>query len=369
MNLRSSFRLQRASNILGKVRDVATALSFAGGRLTPLSALGIAAHLAAFFVGLASQDLGELVAKWPKLTQANELHQVMREALLPTVRRSVDDWLQCEVDGQGVLVHMGADWAGGAFYVERDPEAVLAWLRDRIWEQHGARASLVPVGRWGDSVAVRPTAPAPALDSTVAREAWARIRPMVVAGETRSLLLDGKPRTGKSTLARQLLVLAEQDLGRPLRVLRISVSDFAYLAPSVVESAVALLRPDALVLDDIDRFAGVDQLLDMFEAVRTTTRLIITTCNNAAKLPQALRLPGRIDEVMVITGAGAELAAQVMGPLWAGLRDHQRSVVMGWPVKIVDELRIRLQNLGTTADAEVQDLQRRLDAAEPKAAS
>jgi len=365
VNLRSSFYLQRASNVLGRVRDVATALSFAGGRLTPLSALGITAHLAAFFVGLASRDLAEVVAKWPRLTQACELHQVMREALLPAVRRRVDDWLHCKVEGQGVLVHMSAEWASGAFYVERDTAAALAWIRGRVWEQHGARISLVPVGRWGESVAVRPTAPAPVLDSSRARDAWQRIRPMVAAGEPRSILLDGKPRTGKSTIARQLLTLAEAELGRPLRVLRIAVSDFVYLSPSVVESAVDLLHPDALVLDDIDRFAGVDQLLDMFEAVRATTKLIITTCNNAEKMPIALRLPGRIDEVLVIAGAGPELAAQVMGPLWASLSEEQRGVVVNWPVKLVDELRIRLQNLGTTACAEIAELQQRLAVAEP----
>lgn len=365
MNLRMSFHLQRAGNWLGKVRDVATALSFAGGRLTPLSALGIGAHLASFLVSIASKDLADVVSGWPKMTQAQELHSIMRDALLPMVRRRVDSWMHCEVEGQSVLVSMAEDWAAGSFYAERDVEAITSWMRAQTWERLGLQLTLAPVGRWGEGVTLRPTAKAPTLDSERAREVWQRVRPMVLAGEPRSVLLDGPPRTGKSTIARQLLVHAAADLGRPLRVLRISVSDFSYLNPSVVQAAVDFLRPDALVLDDIDRFAGIDQLLDLFEAVRATTALLITTSNHAEKLPLALRLPGRIDETLVIAGAGDDLAAEVMGFAWQALTCEQRAVVASWPVKLVDELRIRLQHLGTSAAVEIANLQGRLESAKP----
>lgn len=370
MKISTSFQLQRASNILKRVSDVATALAFAGGRLTPLSILGIATHLATFIVGCASKEMSEVVADWPQLTTASELHSLMRSALVPTARRYVDEWMLCDVEGQGVLVRMGAEWSRGTFYVERDREALLAWLRERTWQRYGNHLTLAPVGRWGEEVALRPMGPAPVHDSERAREVWRRVRPMVLAGETRSVLLDGKPRTGKSTIVRQVLRTAEAELGRPLRVLRIIVSDFLYLSPSVIVSAVELYQPHALVIDDVDRLGGLDQLLDMFEQIRATTLLVLVTSNDSSKLPLALRLPGRIDEVLEVKGAGVDLAREVLGPLWAGLTVEQQGAVASWPVKVVDELGIRMRRLGTTAEAEIVDLTTRMAAAEkPKAAA
>lgn len=360
MKLRTMFALRRTSDGLGKVREVATAMAFAGGRLTPLSAIGIAAHLAAFIVGICSKDLASVAVKWPRLNVANELHGILHSALSSAAVHRSEDWSHCEVDGRSVLMHMAQDWHSGAFHVEREPEAVLAWVREETWRRYGAQLLLAPVGRWGDSATLRPSDDPPPIDSTRAREVWARIVARLAANQPRAVLLDGPPRTGKSTIARQLVRFTAEMLGREARVLRVAVSDFAYLSPNVVVSAVELLKPDVLVLDDIDRFSGAAQLLGMFESVRQHLRLVVATSNDPKALPVALRLPGRIDEVLVVGGAGAELAACVLGAYWSLLAEGQQGVVAGWPVALIDDLRLRLTHLhGASAEVEVAELQRR----------
>lgn len=359
MNLRTMFALRRTSDVLSKVRDAATALAFAGGRLTPLSAIGILTHVAAFVVGVSSRDLTSIATKWPQVRVPAELFGVLHSALDVAALHRSDNWSHCEILGHTVL--MNAERC--LLHVDGDEgaqQAVLGWARESLWRGLGQSVLLVPVGRWGDATTLRPSPERPAIDSARAREVWARVAPVLAAGHMRAVLLDGPPRTGKSTVARQLVQNLGGLLGRSPRVLRIAVSDFSYLQPSVVTSAVEMLRPDVLVLDDIDRFASSSQLLDMFEAVRPHLRLLVATSNNPKALPVALRLPGRIDEVLLVGGAGAELAASVLGTMWDQLEESQRVVVAGWPVALIEDLRLRLIHLqGAQADVEVAELQRR----------
>lgn len=362
MNLRTMFALRRTSDVLGKVRDAATALAFAGGRITPLSALGVLTHVAAFVVGVCGRDFASVAARWPRLSIASELHRLVYAALDTAAVHRASEWTHCDIGGHAVLMNMSAEHMSGAFHVEGDAVDVLAWVREQSWKRIGANALLAPVGRWGDSVDLRPSNEPAGIDSSRAREIWARVAPVLAAGHPRAVLLDGPPRTGKSTVARELVRRTAEMLQRDARVLRIAVSDFTYLAPSVVAGAVELLRPDILVLDDIDRFAGTAQLLDLFEGVRQNIRLLVATSNNPKALPVALRLPGRIDEVVHVGGAGAELATAIMEGLWPRLTVEQQDTIAAWPVALIHDLRLRLELLhGAQADAEIAELQRRAD--------
>ncbi len=322
MKLGNVFRLRRVGDTLGKVKDVATALALAG-RLTPLSAVGIAAHLAGFVVSLCSRDMAEVARGWTRMTIAPELHRILRAALTPHVRHRADSWIHCEVVGVGVLVEMGVEHVSGSFYVDGDPTPLLVHLRDEVWRQAGLRARLAPYGRWGESVDVLPSPEPPDVDSEAARSAWARVGPMLAGGEPQGVLLDGVPRTGKSTIARRLVSLYEAQLGRPARVLRFAVADFYALSPSLVEETAALLRPDALLIDDLDRIGFADHLLGLFERLRLHVPLVVASSNDAAKLPVALRLPGRFDLVIEVKCAGAELARAVAGSAWGRLTAEQ----------------------------------------------
>lgn len=124
---------------------------------------------------------------------------------------------------------------------------------------------------------------------------------------------------GKSTIVRRLLENADM-LGPPLRVLRISVADFDYLRPSVIEAVVRLLLPDGIVIDDFDRLVNADKLLDFLEAAR------------------------------------------LLGERWTDLDDEQRARLATWPAVFVEELAGLLEVLsGLVVGDEIAELQKRVD--------
>lgn len=109
-------------------------------------------------------------------------------------------------------------------------------------------------------------------------------------------------------------------LGPPLRVLRISVADFDYLRPSVIEAVVRLLLPDGIVIDDFDRLVNADKLLDFLEAAR------------------------------------------LLGERWTDLDDEQRARLATWPAVFVEELAGLLEVLsGLVVGDEIAELQKRVD--------
>lgn len=346
VKLSHHFALQRACLILGRIRETATLLAMSG-RVTPMSVLGLATHGLGLAVGLAAKDIAEVAGGWPAVAVPSEIAAAVERAMAPTARRSVGGWTHCEAPGQELLLH-----ADGAVRAEKDAGAAAEVLREALWAATGPRARLRPGKGW-DHVDLTASAEGAAHPSDRADAIWARIRPHLEADEPRAVLLDGPPRTGKSTIVRRLLELEEARLGRPARVMRVIVSDFDWLRPSVVQAVAQFLRPDALVVDDLDRFSWPDRLLDLFEAVRATTRLILTTSNDGAKLPPALRLPGRIDEVERIGGLGSSAASAIAPTAWGRLAEAERALVAAWPLGLARELELRVVRRGADPSAEV----------------
>lgn len=349
VKLSHHFALQRACLILGRIRETATLLAMSG-RVTPMSVLGLATHGLGLVVGLAAKDIAEVAGGWPAVAVPSEIAAAVERAMAPTARRSVGGWTHCEAPGQELLLH-----SDGAARAEKDPEAAADVLREALWAATGPRARLRPGKGW-DHVDLAASAEGAAHQSDRADAIWARIRPHLEAGEPRAVLLDGPPRTGKSTIVRRLLELEEARLGRPARVVRVIVSDFDWLRPSVVQAVAQFLRPDALVVDDLDRFSWPERLLDLFEAVRATTRLILTTSNDGARLPLALRLPGRIDEVERVEGLGPSAASAIAPTAWGHLTEAERLLVAAWPLGLARELELRVIRRGADPSAEVASL-------------
>ncbi len=148
----------------------------------------------------------------------------------------------------------------------------------------------------------------------------------------RCVLLDGKPGTGKTMMARE--IAARLAAAVPGRVLFLDASMFErHLDAAMLRQ----LRPAVIVVDDIDKIR-LD--LTALEAMREVARVVMLTSNNGdqdAVLDGALIRPGRIDEVFTVEAVTYPRAAP-----FDLLTDEEWSQAQGWPIAYSTELGRRL---------------------------
>ena len=128
-------------------------------------------------------------------------------------------------------------------------------------------------------------------------------------GLRRSVILHGEPGTGKSTLARQATKELKGDtLFVPVQTI--------LSAPSVnyFSSTLEILGPDILVIDDFDRLhrTALESLLDFFEETENPVPFILATTNHLEELPDAIKRPGRFDEIWEINPPSDEVREKVI---------------------------------------------------------
>lgn len=114
-------------------------------------------------------------------------------------------------------------------------------------------------------------------------------------GISRTVLFWGSPGVGKTTLALQVA----KKVGN--RILRLEASSLRYLSPSSLRLLLNGLRPDNLIIDDIDRirFDNLSDILTILDWIKVEHPgiLILLTVNRVEVLDPAFIRPGRIDKV------------------------------------------------------------------------
>lgn len=173
-------------------------------------------------------------------------------------------------------------------------------------------------------------------------------------GLARSLMLNGPPGTGKSTMAQAII----RQLG--YRTLRLCVEDITErYVPSIME-CVRIFRPDAIIIDDFDRCDHGAQraLLELSEWFLSKARLTIVTVNDKGALDQALIRPGRFDEIITIRQLDKNSIIALLG---GQASDDLVERVGAWPVAYINEYRKRLLFMSQEdAAASVEELQQRV---------
>lgn len=114
----------------------------------------------------------------------------------------------------------------------------------------------------------------------------------------RTYLFNGPPGSGKSTFAVHFAVASNK------KVLRLDATIVSRLNAVEMDFLLDGLRPDIIVIDDIDRVGGLSDASPTLFSIFTDFKdkhprvTIILTTNNKHKLPDALLRPGRIDEII-----------------------------------------------------------------------
>lgn len=198
------------------------------------------------------------------------------------------------------------------------------------------------------------------------RDLESRCRAFVSLKGCRGMLIDGLPGTGKSQAVRE--VLRRLDL-RVLHLDRVCILDL--LSPRVeqgegtssnADMMIRIVRPDAVVIDDIDRIDKSVQpgLFSLIEQIKgSTARLLLTTSNHQGELLGPILRPGRIDDLISVPDLEEEVVREILG------YDADLAPAMkGWPVAYVRDYVTRCEALGRdVARAELSSLASRVSAA------
>jgi hypothetical protein len=170
----------------------------------------------------------------------------------------------------------------------------------------------------------------------------------------RAVLLHGPPGGGKSVAARQVLKALSQ---APVTL------DPRAAGDARVWEAVHEIRPDGILVDDLDSIGQLDDLLSELVRARAYARVIVTTANVIEPLRGALKRCGRAsDDDPVHFGALDEVTARAIAPLAA-----QQGVGSGLLAAYLAELEARLEaGVVTNIDEDVQELTRRMSEAGDK---
>jgi hypothetical protein len=133
------------------------------------------------------------------------------------------------------------------------------------------------------------------------RQLGARMRAFLDHGLARSYLLAGPPGTGKSVSIRWLVEsLGLSSVRIDLAVLaRLHGTHSPVLATSL-ETLLRLLRPRAMILDDLDRIHVSAALLAFLELAQRTCDIVIASANSVDKMMGAALRPGRFDEIVKV---------------------------------------------------------------------
>lgn len=326
------------------------------GGVTPLGVVGAVAAVASLAGSLVSSTgVGQFLERCVELNLPGvDLSTLLcaSRVPLPAGYGWDADWYAAECGGVRVVAHRHAK---SIAYVDGAVEPVLAAARELLWRRGALRLAAADKS-WCSPLVAVPSDEEPAIESSRARELWARrVEPWVRAGRPRSVLVDGRPGTGKSTAVRWVAAQA----GR--RLLRVPASELAYMQPEAVSALVGLLRPDVVVIDDVDRAGGHDSMLDMICKVRASCRLLIATTNDVSKITEAAVRPRRFDVHFTIDSLGDDFVRGFLGDAWAALDPEDRARVLLWPMAYLDYLREE-HELVTDVDlsAEVAALELRL---------
>ncbi|MCB9560318.1 MAG: AAA family ATPase [Kofleriaceae bacterium] len=362
-------RLERYLTLAGEAGSIAMSLR---DKPTPLDWIGVALRAVGVLIKVNAERRGAIAKNpwnyfddhagelWTEVP--TEFHRLIFENLAEV---TIDEayW-----DGdagsaylcRGVVGGEVVGWIGEGDAVVDGPYVLCAReaetyraLGERVWQRIGGRhvlfgnAGLVLDPFGVDDV--RPTAQM--------RELETRMQRFLDAELARSYLFAGPPGTGKSLAIRWLV----RRLG--LGSVRIDLGVLARLhgyhgsqsVATSLETLLQLLRPEVMILDDLDRVAASGPLLHFLEIALRTCQIVMASANCTDKMMGAALRPGRFDEIVRVDRLDPEVLRGLLGDD-ADLCERLAPLPAAYVAEFVKRRRV----LGKDAAiGEIADLERR----------
>ena len=128
-----------------------------------------------------------------------------------------------------------------------------------------------------------------------------------------------------------------------------------------LETVLKLLRPEAMILDDLDRVEVGGPLLGFLELAVRTCRLVLASANCPDRMIGAALRPGRFDEVVRVDRLDPDVLRGLLGGGDGGGCDAAATATCSAAVDLAGRLRRRVLNVaGCSADratAEIEELE------------
>lgn len=217
------------------------------------------------------------------------------------------------------------NWCQGIWTHSNRQEARAAFGR-LVWETMG-RSVKLEASLAGDTLTVDSLTDA--LSSETANDLHAKFKKYNDAGYTRSGLIVGDPGVGKSHLMRYVSKLAG---GYSLRIRCAALESL-----SGITRAIDLLRPSAVLIDDLDQLELPGKILSEIEEIKHSAKVFMCSVNDLTKLDPAVLRAGRFDEKVTLTKLDEGVFSTLIGDdVPKDIEKQLRELPIAW----VDEFHI-----------------------------
>lgn len=266
--------------------------------------------------------------------------------VLDTVKklRVAEEWLDSDTSTPYVcLANLGSEvvgWAAsaenaplsGPYYKSAREEETYAELGKLAWAKLGSKHAMFD----GDHLLIDPLHNGDGIAATMQMDDMLRrVQRYLKAKINRSYLLTGAPGTGKSVATRWLIgVLGMTSVRVNVGVLNENASVVGSLT-----RALRILKPDVLILDDLDRVEVDAEVLSFLEMARQMCRLVVATANHPSALSGACLRPGRLDELIQFECLDRVVVDQLLGE-FADLAEDVADLPAAYVVEFANRCKV-----------------------------